>query len=76
MRQNRKALNCGRLAPCGRPSPEPDATQEQRKAAVDVYRAAVHQAREVRHDAVKAAIATYHADRKAAREAFRAAIGR
>ena len=31
MRQNRKALNCGRLAPCGRPSPEPNATQEPQR---------------------------------------------
>ena len=45
-------------------------------AAIDVYKDAVQQAREVRQAAVKDAIADYVAARKAAREAFRAAIGK
>jgi len=49
-------------------------TLEQRKTAIAVYKDEVEQAREVRRAAVKDAIADYKAARKAAWEAFRAAI--
>jgi predicted RND superfamily exporter protein len=55
---------------------DPASTAEQRMAAIDTYKDEVRQAREVRRTAVKAAIAEYKAARKAARAAFREAIGK
>jgi hypothetical protein len=52
-----------------------NSTIEQRASAMEVYKAEVWQARTVRHDAVKAAISDYREARKAARVAFRTAIG-
>jgi hypothetical protein len=55
---------------------DPASTAEQRKAAVTAYRAEMQQARDVRRTAIEDAIADFKAARKAAWEAFRAAIGK